>query len=193
MRKRIGLFGGTFDPPHKGHLSIAKAALDSLPLDEVWFIPTYEPPHKEEATSSSTHRLRMLQLMIEDEKDLRIETIELERKGKSYTIDTMNALLAREPSFSFYFIIGGDQVESLHQWYRIEELLEKVTFVGVERPGVQWDEDVPVIQLIVQPIDVSSTEVRQRIEQGERVDQWVDHRVYTYIKEHELYGYRKPS
>lgn len=191
--KRVGLLGGTFDPPHKGHFSIAKAAVNSLQLDEVWFIPTYEPPHKTEASTDSEHRLQMLRLMIAKERNFYIKTIELERKGKSYTIDTMNELLIMYPNFQFYFIIGADQVKSLHKWYRIEELLDKVEFIGVERPGFEWHETIKVRKLAVPKFDVSSTTIRNHIREGRSVEQFVHPDVYAYIKEHWLYGYSKPS
>lgn len=191
--KRVGLLGGTFDPPHKGHFSIAKAAVDSLRLDEIWFIPTYESPHKREAATDSEHRLQMLKLMIAEERNFHIKTIELERKGKSYTIDTMDELLTTYPDVQFYFIIGADQVKSLHKWHRIEQLLEKVKFVGVERPGVDWHETIEVTKLAAPKFDVASTTIRNNIKQGQSVDQFVHPDVYAYVKEHRLYGYSKHS
>ena len=191
--KRVGLLGGTFDPPHRGHLSIAKSAIQSLSLDEVWFIPTYEPPHKNKAVTKSSDRVRMLQLMITGEEKLDIHTIEIERKGKSYTIDTINELKKLYPNVQFYFIIGGDQVETLQSWHRINDLLEKVQFVGVERPGYHWKQHSRVKKLIVPNMDVSSTVIRHKIYQGESVKHLIEENVYAYIKEQQLYGYRKGS
>lgn len=191
--KRIGLLGGTFDPPHLGHLTIAKEALHSLELDELWFIPTYEPPHKTEASTCGVHRLNMLELMIVNETGFQIKTIELERKGKSYTIDTINELLTEHSNVMFYFIIGADQVRSLHRWHQIDELLTKVQFVGVERPGVIWHETIPVQKLSVKKTDVSSTMIRNKINDGKNVEHLLKQNVYAYIKEHHLYGYRKNS
>lgn len=190
MKKRIGLLGGTFDPPHKGHISIAEEALRYLQLDEVWFIPTYEPPHKDEATTSSKHRLSMLEKMIEEKEAFHIETIEIDRKGKSYTIDTINEFLRIYDDFIFYFIIGADQVVSLHKWYRIDELIKKVKFVGVERPGIEWEERIAVQKIAAPKVDVSSTEIRDKIKRGNAVDNLIEPAVYRYIKEHQLYGYR---
>lgn len=190
-RRKIGLLGGTFDPPHKGHLNIAKEALQQLALDEVWLIPTYEPPHKEGAATSGCDRLKMVERMIEPYDCLKVKSIELERKGKSYTIDTINTLKKRYPDVSFYFIIGADQVNTLDQWYRIEDLVKKVTFVGVERPGVLWEEKLPVQKIQAIHMDVSSTEVRQKIKEAKSVDGLIEPSVYAYIKEKQLYGYRK--
>lgn len=191
--KRVGLLGGTFDPPHEGHFSIAKEAMHSLSLDEVWFIPTYEPPHKSVATTDSLHRLEMLRLMIARERYFRVETIELERKGKSYTIDTIDELMHRHLNVKFYFIIGADQVESLHKWYRIDDLLEKIEFVGVERPGVNWHETIRVKKLATPKFDIASTTIRKHLKRGETIEHMVHKDVYAYIKEHHLYGYGKHS
>lgn len=189
--KRVGLFGGTFDPPHIGHLQIAEAVLACLQLDEIWFIPTYHPPHKDDAETDSFHRLQMVKLMIEHEEKFMINTIELDRKGKSYTIDTVSQLEQEYPKTKFYFIIGGDQVTYLKHWKQIDQLIEKVQFVGVERPGVNWEE-VPYVEKLSIPImDVSSTEIREQIKAGMPFKQYVHEKVYAYIKEHELYGFRK--
>lgn len=191
--KRIGLFGGTFDPPHIGHYKIAKSVLQSLHLDEIWFIPTYHPPHKDIAETASYHRLQMVNLMIEDEERFRINTIELDRKGKSYTIDTISQLEREHPDAKFYFIIGGDQVAYLPNWKQIDELMNKVQFIGVERPGIEW-EDVPFVEKLSIPIiDVSSTEIRERIYTGRAFKHLVHEKVYAYIKEHELYGFRESN
>lgn len=189
--KRIGLFGGTFDPPHNGHLTIANEAVCSLQLDELWFIPTYEPPLKEAAATPSEHRLRMLELMIaaEAERTFRVNTIELERKGTSYTIDTIKYFLKKHPQVKFYFIIGADQVVNLHRWYQIDELIELIQFVGVERPGITWEEQrYPVHRLAISKVDVSSTKIRRHLQEGRSVRHLVPESVYHYIKEQRLYG-----
>lgn len=189
--KRICLFGGTFDPPHNGHLSIAKEVIDSLHLDEVWFIPTYEPPLKDRFVTSSKHRLQMLKRMIEGREHFRIETIEIERKGKSYTIDTVQTLQKRYPKVKFYFLIGADQVNQLKKWHRIDELVKIIQFIGVERPGYPW-KDVDVVHKISAPkIDISSTQIRHLLTHGKEIKKFVPERVYAYIKEHQLYGYRR--
>jgi len=188
--KRIGLLGGTFDPPHNGHLTIAKEAVQSLDLDEVWFIPTYEPPHKTVAYTNSIHRLRMLELMIEDEEKFCVETIEIDRQGTSYTIDTIKSLTSMYPNYAFYFIIGADQVKTLHEWHGIDELINMIEFVGVERPGVTWEETIKVTKLSVRQIDLASTTIRECIKDGKSVETFIKPAVFSYIKEHELYGYR---
>src|SRR5699024_7833790 len=115
-----------------------------LDLDEIWFMPTNEPPHKQAASSTNEDRKNMLDEVINDYEDYRLETIEFERRGKSYTIDTMVKLRQQYPDVSFYFIIGADMVEYLPQWYKINQLVDLVQFVGVGRPNYQLKTDYPV-------------------------------------------------
>src|SRR5690625_3506924 len=114
--KKVGLFGGTFDPPHIGHLLIADEVKHTLNLDEVWFIPTFTAPHKRASLTNAKHLFEMLKMSIEDRADFHVQSIEMKRKGKSYTIDTMNELNAQYPNYKFFFIIGADMVMSLSTW-----------------------------------------------------------------------------
>lgn len=183
----IGILGGTFDPPHLGHLLIAEEVRIALKLDEVWFIPTYTPPHKADAVSNSKDRLNMLELAIETNPYFRVNTLELERSGKSYTFDTMKILKNAYPLHSFYFIIGADMVEYLPNWYRIDELVELVQFVGVTRAGYQLETDYPVLTLNIPMIDVSSSMLRERLKNNQPIRYFVPEQVYNYIKENQLY------
>src|SRR5690625_1490138 len=117
--KKIGILGGTFDPPHLGHFIIADEVKYALQLDEVWFIPTNEPPHKHRAMSSNAHRLNMLMGVTKEIPYFKVKTIEYERIGKPYTIVTINELKTDRPGDDFYFIIGADMVEYLPHWHRI--------------------------------------------------------------------------
>ena len=122
-RKRIGIMGGTFSPPHLGHLIVAQQVGEQLGLDKIYFMPDAEPPHIDEKESiSAKHRERMVRLSISGNPLFDIETIELERGGKSYTIDTMKLLTAMHPDTDYYFIIGGDMVEYLPKWKDIDAL-----------------------------------------------------------------------
>ncbi|GAA3321626.1 nicotinate-nucleotide adenylyltransferase [Ectobacillus funiculus] len=146
--KRIGIIGGTFDPPHNGHLLIANEVYDALRLDEVWFMPNASPPHKLEKHVTSTHdRVEMLKLAIEGEPYFSLCLVELERQGPSYTYDTMLELKEAHPDTSFYFIIGGDMVEYLPKWYRVEGLLALAIFVGVTRPGYTLSSPYDIVTL----------------------------------------------
>lgn len=188
--KKIGILGGTFDPPHIGHLIIANEVYDQLQLDEVWFIPTYEPPHKEKAASTSENRLEMLQLAIAGNDAFHINDLELKRKGKSYTVDTMRELTAQEEA-EFYFIIGADNIEYLPYWHEIDKLMQMVEFVGVQRTSYKTETPYPVTLVDVPLVDVSSSFIRKKIKQEASVRYWINDQVYDYIKEHQLYGYRK--
>uniref|UniRef100_UPI0030185467 nicotinate (nicotinamide) nucleotide adenylyltransferase n=1 Tax=Oceanobacillus massiliensis TaxID=1465765 RepID=UPI0030185467 len=109
--KRIGILGGTFDPPHLGHLLIAEEVRTAMELAEVWFIPTYTPPHKAASMTNAEDRINMLQLATDNNPFFKVNTIEIERSGKSYTLDTMRILKQKHPDKELYFIIGADMVE----------------------------------------------------------------------------------
>lgn len=184
---KIGLLGGTFDPPHIGHLIIAEEVRVKLQLEEIWFIPSYEPPHKQKAKSTIHDRLMMLEQSIQDHKYFKIDTIELNRKGKSYTIDTVNTLKQKYPNYQFYFIIGADMVEYLPNWKNIDELIELVTFVGVNRPGYQLESQYPIKIIDAPIIHVSSSDIRDRVANKQSIKYLVKELVSHYIKEKRLY------
>lgn len=186
--KKIGLLGGTFDPPHIGHLAIADEVIERLNLDEIWFIPSAEPPHKEKANVSAEDRVAMLSAAIIDQPLFKINNIELERKGRSYTIDTIKSLKLAYPNVNFYFIIGADMVEYLPNWYQIDQLVELIQFVGVKRPEYQLDTPFPVILLDVPGLDISSTLIRDRLKMNRTVRYLIPESVLAVIKERGLYG-----
>ncbi|MGM7721046.1 nicotinate-nucleotide adenylyltransferase [uncultured Metabacillus sp.] len=189
MSKKIGLLGGTFDPPHFGHLLIASEVLHALQLAEIWFIPNQIPPHKQtEQFTNSKHRVNMLKLALTSNDQFKIDTIELEREGPSYTYDTLCLLSEQYPAYSFYFIIGADMIEYLPHWYKIEEVVKLVTFVGVKRPGYTTSTDYPVKEVEIPQFDVSSTMLRERIKTGENTAYLLPDDVKRYIEENRLYG-----
>lgn len=187
---RIGILGGTFDPPHIGHFIIAEEVRRQLQLDEIWFIPNNEPPHKGKALTDKNDRLKMLQLVIDEIEYFRVHTIELEREGKSYTIDTIKALREQYPQHKFYFIIGADMVEYLPHWKDIEQLVSMIDFVGVKRKNYELNSKYPVLEVEIPLIEISSTNIRERIINGDPFQFFVPKEVYQYIKEHRLYGFR---
>lgn len=187
--KKIGILGGTFDPPHIGHMIIANEVYDALQLDEVWFIPTNEPPHKEKANSTAQDRLNMLNIITKQDAHFYVHDIELKRSGKSYTVDTMKELKASHNA-EFYFIIGADNIAYLPHWHDIDILVELVQFVGVQRTSFAVETPYPVKMVDVPLIDVSSSFIRQRIKEGKTVRYWLHDDVYAYVKEHHLYGYQ---
>lgn len=186
--KRIGILGGTFDPPHLGHLIIAEEVRLALELDEIWFIPTYTPPHKDDAKTEVHDRIKMVELAIETNPHFKINTIEIKRSGKSYTIDTMEELTSLHPDYKFYFLIGADMVEYLPNWHRIDELIELVSFVGVQRSGYKLETDYNILTLNIPLIDISSTEIRKRLQNNRSANYLVPERVYAYIRGERLYG-----
>ncbi|MFP3124613.1 nicotinate-nucleotide adenylyltransferase [Ectobacillus funiculus] len=187
--KRIGIIGGTFDPPHNGHLLIANEVYDALRLDEVWFMPNASPPHKLEKHVTSTHdRVEMLKLAIEGELYFSLCLVELERQGPSYTYDTMLELKEAHPDTSFYFIIGGDMVEYLPKWYRVEGLLALATFVGVTRPGYTLSSPYDIVTLEIPEFSVSSSLIRERFMKGRTTRYLLPEKVQDYIERNGVYG-----
>lgn len=187
--KRIGILGGTFNPPHMGHLLIANEVRYALQLDEVWLMPAAAPPHKvTSGDATAEQRLQMVKLAVDDIEGLRASSFEIERGGVSYTFDTMSQLVKDQPAYDFHFIIGGDMIDQLPTWYRIEDLLDIVTFIGVKRPGADNASEIPV-QLVETPqLDLSSTLIRQRFVEGGTVQLLVPSAVEAYIREERLYG-----
>lgn len=187
--EKIGIIGGTFNPPHLGHLIVADQVKDQLGLDRILFMPTAEPPHSSSAkkTIPTKWRVEMLDLAILDHTDFALELYEVEKGGKNYTYDTMKALIELYPGVEFYFIIGGDMIADLPTWYRIDELVELVQFVGVERPGYEYSTNYPIIMVDVPSIAISSSLIRKKVQQGCSIKYLVPHTVEKYIELEGLY------
>ena len=187
-KKQVGLLGGNFNPIHNAHLMIAEQVGQKMGFDEVHLLPSYLPPHiDEKKTIDSKHRLAMAKLAIEDNSFLSIDTRELARKGKSYTIDTMLEMTAENPDAEYYFIIGGDEVAYLPKWHRIDELVRLVNFVGVKRAGYSSESPYPIIWVDVPEIQLSSSYIRKQVNQGCSIRYLVPDRVREYITEEGLY------
>ena len=187
-RKQVGILGGNFNPVHNAHLVVADQVRQQLGLDKVLLMPEYEPPHVDaKGPIAEHHRLKMLELAIEGIEALEIETIELERKGISYTYDTMLLLNERDPDTDYYFIIGADMVDYLPKWHRIDELVEIVQFVGVQRPRYKAGTSYPVIWVDVPLMDISSSMVRDFVAKGRTPNFMLPKPVLDYIKKEGLY------
>ena len=187
-RKQVGILGGNFNPVHNAHLVVADQVRQQLGLDKVLLMPEYLPPHVDaKGTIAEHHRLKMLELAIEGIEGLEIETIELERKGISYTYDTMLLLNERDPDTDYYFIIGADMVDYLPKWHRIDELVEIVQFVGVQRPRYKAGTSYPVIWVDVPLMDISSSMVRDFLAKGRTPNFMLPKPVLDYIKKEGLY------
>ena len=187
-RKQVGILGGNFNPVHNAHLIVADQVRQQLGLDQVLLMPEYQPPHVDKKeTIPEHHRLKMLELAIERINGLAIETIELERKGISYTYDTMKILTEQHPDTDYYFIIGADMVDYLPKWYRIDELVDMVQYVGAQRPRYKAGTSYPVIWVDVPLMDISSSMVRDFIAQGRKPNFLLPQPVLDYIEKEGLY------
>lgn len=189
-RQRIGLYGGTFNPIHNAHLLVADQVQSLLCLNRVDFMPDYIPPHVDTKHAIDAKlRVEMLNLAIKDNPHFGIEMAELNRGGVSYTYDTMKELLDQNPLTEYYFIIGGDMVDYLPKWHRINDLvkLPRFHFVGVRRQGAKNETNYPVIWVDVPTVVFSSTDIRHRISTGQSIRYMVPEKVDQFIKEHHLY------
>jgi nicotinate-nucleotide adenylyltransferase len=189
----IGLFGGTFDPPHNAHLALARAALDALQLDELRWIPAGQPWQKARAITPAVHREAMVRAAIAGEPRFVLERCELERSGPSYMVDTVRQLQGRVPGAQWFLVLGADQIAGLHTWHDWRTLLGRVTLAVANRPGEhppldpevqRWARRVVPLPLI----DVSATEIRARRARGLPIDSMVPPAVAGYIETHALYG-----
>ncbi len=191
-RLRVGIIGGTFNPPHIGHLVIADQVCQQLGLDKIYFMPDANPPHIDEKQAiAAEHRVVMVKQAIEENPLFELEDCEIQRGGKSYTFDTMLQLTKDHPEIDYYFIIGGDMVEYLPKWYRIDELMQLVQFVGVKRPNYPEASSYPLIWVDVPEMEISSTLIRKKIEAGCSVKYLVPEKTLTYIEEKGLYKHDK--
>ena len=199
MTVRTGLFGGSFDPIHVGHLHIARQACVHLHLDRVVLVPAGQPPHKlGKVLTDQEHRFEMARLAVAGEPCFSISRIDLDRPGPCYSVDTVR-LLQEEwgPEARFFFLIGADSLADLPTWYQPRRLLQLCQVVAVSRPGYDVDPAEvnarfpgapPVLVLEhVPPIDVSATEIRRRVAAGCSIEGLVPPTVAAYVKAHGLY------
>ena len=186
--KRVGILGGTFDPPHIGHAIIANEVLQALQLDEIRFMPNHTPPHKKKTQNvSNEDRIEMLKMTIKDQPKFKLELIEQEESGISYTYETMQLLHEKESDTQFFFIIGADMIEYLPKWYRIDDLVKIIQFVGVQRPPYATETVYPVKLIDAPQIYLSSSIIREKVKQGISIQYLVAPEVESYIKEKALY------
>ncbi len=184
--KRIGILGGTFNPVHIGHLAMAQAALEKFRLDKVIFIPCNRPPHKKIIhLAPGQERFKMVQAAVRNNPLFEVSDFEIKRKGKSYSIDTVEYLRSVYPKKTkFFFIIGTDSFRGLRSWKRVDEIRKLTSFIVVNREG-----HAPAGRFSVNMpgIDVSSSYLRGRIRQGKSVRYFVPDNVIRYIQQHKLY------
>ncbi|RPI04747.1 MAG: nicotinate (nicotinamide) nucleotide adenylyltransferase [Ignavibacteriae bacterium] len=194
--KRIGIFGGTFDPPHHGHLAIAQQAKKQLALDEIYFVPAFIPPHKQgRLSTTAAHRLTMLKLVLRGQEGLKVSALELQRKGISYTVDTLQSLKRRHPKAEFVLIIGADNLAQFHTWKSPKKILHLVSLAVYKRTGFHLpvkDRGFKFVQLKGRLYRVSSTEIRNKIEKGNSIRGLVPEPLLSYIQKHSLYTLQIP-
>lgn len=198
-RRRIGLLGGTFDPPHWGHLVLAESARAELELDEVWFLPAGQPPHKRgRRISPAATRVRLLERALAGVRGFRLEPFETDRRRTSYTVDTLETLNERHPGTEWWLLVGGDMLTDLPRWRRPERVLELARLAVMARAGdpPRWPASLGKARLtVLRPprIDLSSTLIRRRVREGRSIRFLVPDGVDRYIRAHGLYGSRRPA
>ena len=191
MTRRVGLLGGTFDPPHLGHLVVAECARVELELDEVRLLVAGDP-YQKSTTSTSEHRLAMVRAAVADDEHLTVDARELDRSGPTYTADTLAELTAEVPDTRWFFILGEDAAAGLSTWERVEEAFALATFVVVTRPGDAAPDAATlpdeIVHLEIPQLEVSSTELRERFAARRATRYLVPLAVDAYARAHGLYG-----
>ena len=185
----VGLFGGSFDPVHHGHLIVARAALEALGLEELRFVPAGAQPFKPEGpVAPAADRLEMLRRAVAGEPHFVIEECEVYRPGPSYTVDTLRELTAREPGRSFILLVGADAAEALPRWREAEDLLRLARVAVVTRPGHPVPEGAWVSATVPAPmLEISATDLRRRVAAGRSIRYYVPDAVAAYVADRGLY------
>ena len=214
--ERIGLFGGTFNPIHSGHLKAAEIVQNRMDLDKVLFIPSYIPPHKDSAEiASPVHRMKMVELALHSHPHFIPSSIEVDAEEKSYSIITLGKIKKLYPNSRLFFILGIDAFLEIDTWKDHEQVLEQCFFVVINRPGFQLEEAESVAQgtsrgivcrlsesenidegmlrtqkiflLPIEALDIASTDIREKIKRGESIQSMVPDEVSAYIQMNNLY------
>jgi nicotinate-nucleotide adenylyltransferase len=187
--KRIGIFGGTFDPIHHGHLILGQEAIEALRLDRLLFIPAAASPHKLDLKPAVPEvRLEMLRAALEGEPGFQLDEMELQRPPPSYAVDTVELLRFRQPTAEFFYLIGEDNVANLKTWHRFADLAQMVQFVVLDRSGVKTEYPYPTIRRY---LDISATKIRNRVAMGHSIRYLVPPAVEKIIRDRQLY--REPQ
>ncbi len=200
---RVGLFGGTFDPVHYGHLLLAEVCREQSDLDEVWFLPAAVPPHKQDAELASDEaRAEMIELAVAGNPGFLVSRSELERGGVSYTIDTLRHFRDETPDAELFFLMGADMLHDLPNWREAEEVCRLAVPIVARRPGngpLNYECLASIVsaeriatfreyQVEMPQLDLSSSEIRQRVGEGRSIRYRTPRVVQKYIETHQLYS-----
>ncbi len=211
--KRLGILGGTFDPVHVGHLTLAKLALVQARLDCLILMPCHLPPHRQAAHASAEDRLAMVELAVADQPGLQVSDFELDKSSTSYTVETLAHFRTEMPEADLFFCLGEDSLKQLKSWHQWQAILDQANLIVLERNSgdVSLDQDIherivdtvgqvnrhagQILKLDAPSLDVSATELRQHLlhtDGGQEADvylqQWLHPNVLKYIKEHQVYA-----
>jgi nicotinate-nucleotide adenylyltransferase len=190
---KLGIFGGTFNPPHSGHLIIAEHVRESLALDKVLFVPCAIPPHKQDLDIvEAHHRIEMLEYAVQGNRHFVVSDLEIERGGVSYSVETLTELSRVHPHDELFLLIGMDNMSDFHTWKEPEQILRLAHVVVMARPGVQvnrekWKFAETAILCDVPEIGISSREIRKKVHDGKSIRYLVTAAVEMYIYQHQLY------
>lgn len=195
---RIGIFGGTFDPPHYAHLILAERTRDALELDKVYWVPVADPPHKRsESLTDANLRISMIDLAIASNAAFELSTVDIDRPGPHYAVDMVQVFKERYPRDQLYFLMGGDSLSDLRSWHQPQLLIQMTTLVVMQRPSVKPDiaaisaeiiglED-RVIILDAPLVEIAATDIRMMHAAGKSVQYLLPDSVYRFIIENNLY------
>ncbi len=198
----IGILGGTFNPPHLGHLALAREALEELGLERVLLMPVHTPPHKPHARLPEPgQRLAMVRLLAGADPRVAACSLEIDRGGASYTVDTLRDIHARNPDAELTLLLGADSAATLPSWREAHELLRQATIAVAARPGSDRRQVTSSLERVagaeqagervrfleMQPLDVSSSKARERASRGQPIEDLVGVEVARYVTEHDLY------
>lgn len=198
-KKRLGIFGGTFDPPHVGHLILAAEARDQLDLDRTIWVLTPDPPHKRgKQISSMSHRLSMVEMAIQEDDGFSLSHVDIDRPGPHYAVDTVKLLKKHYPDHALTYLMGGDSLHDLPEWYKPQEFLNTLNGIGVmRRPGDEIDlseltRKLPQLKeklnFVTAPLlEISAEQIRRRAAEKRAYRYYLLPRIYHYIDTHRIY------
>ena len=209
MPRIIGVFGGTFDPVHNGHVLTISELLEKLPFEKILVIPNFQPPHRESSQVSYKHRYEMVSMAFKDIPKTIVDSRESLREGPSYAIETVKEIMSEEEGVRVVMIVGSDSFVDIHSWYKWQDLINLVDFVIMKRPDLPLsknkkakdlvsvkgfkkdlfeDSKLNIFEIEVTPFKISSSSIREKIVKGKKIDHLVNTLVKEYIKKHGLYG-----